>query len=61
VNPGGSRFLHVLMACVNAGLFGSRDEPFTTPSIVNSPDAGGPGNWLTPLWRMHSANFTASA
>src|SRR5205807_1345606 len=59
VNPGGSRFLHAPMACLNAPLFGSSDEPFTTPSMVNEPDASGSGNALTPLARMHSANFTA--
>ena len=47
------------MACLNAGVFGSSDEPFTTPSIVSLPDALGSGNSLTPLLRMHSANFTA--
>jgi hypothetical protein len=59
MNPAGSRSLHALTACVNVALFGSSDEPFTTPSIVNSPDAGGSGNALTPLLRMHSTNFTA--
>ena len=59
VNPGGSRSLHALMACLNAALFVSSDEPFATPSMVNSPDASGSGNALTPLSRMHSANFTA--
>jgi hypothetical protein len=47
------------MACFHAGALGSSDEPFTTPSIVNPPDAGGSGNSLTPLFRMHSANFIA--
>ena len=59
VNPVGSRSLHALMACLNAGVFGSSDEPFTTPSMVNLPEAPGSGNALTPLLRMHSANFTA--
>jgi len=59
VNPGGSRVLHALMARLNAGLLGSSDEPFTTPSIVYEPDALGSGNPLTPLRRMHSANFAA--
>ena len=59
MNPAGSRFLHALMACLNAGLFGSSDEPFATASMVSLPDAPGSGNWLTPLLRMHSANFTA--
>jgi hypothetical protein len=26
---------------------------------VNPPDAPGSGNWLTPFFRMHWANFTA--
>src|SRR5947209_7028499 len=47
------------MACLNGGVFGSSDEPFTTPSMVNLPDAPGSGNALTPLLRMHVANFTA--
>jgi hypothetical protein len=51
--------LHALMACWNAGLFVSRDEPFATASIVNPPEAGGSGKSLTPLCRMHPANFTA--
>src|SRR4029453_15153759 len=59
VNPGGSRSLHTLMACSNAAVLVSSDEPFATASIVNSPDAFGSGNALTPLARMHSANFTA--
>ena len=37
----------------------STDEPFATASRVSSPDASGSGNALTPLSRMHSANFTA--
>ena len=59
MNPGGSRSLHALMACLNAALLGSTDEPFAIPSMVNSPDASGSGNALTPLARMHSANFIA--
>src|SRR5919198_3167972 len=59
VNRGGSRCLHALMACLNAALLVSTDEPFATASIVNSPDESGSGNLLTPLARMHSANFTA--
>ena len=59
VNPGGSRSLHALMARLNAAQLVSTDEPFATPSMVNSPDASGSGNALTPLARMHSANFTA--
>ena len=59
VNPAGSRFLHALMACLNAGVLVSSDEPFATASMVNLPDAPGSGNSLTPLLRMHSANFTA--
>jgi len=47
------------MACLNAALLGSTDEPFAIPSMVNSPDASGSGNALTPLARMHSANFIA--
>jgi hypothetical protein len=47
------------MACLNAALLGSTDEPFAISSMVNSPDASGSGNALTPLFRMHSANFTA--
>jgi hypothetical protein len=31
----------------------------TTDRLGNYPDAPGSGNWLTPLRRMHSANFTA--
>src|SRR5579863_6895410 len=61
MNPGGSRFLHALMACWNDTEFGSSDEPFTTPSMVSWPDASGSGNWLTPLARMHWENFTACA
>ena len=59
MNPGGCRSLHAAMAASNAGLFASSDEPFTTPSIVISPDASGSGNSLTPLSRMHAANFIA--
>src|SRR4030095_5703961 len=59
VNPGGSRSLHALVACLNAAVSVSSDEPFATASIVNSPDAFGSGNALTPLARIHSANFTA--
>ena len=47
------------MACVNAGVLGSSDEPFAIASMVSLPDAPGSGNSLTPLLRMHSANFTA--
>jgi hypothetical protein len=47
------------MASFHAGAFGSSPEPFSTPSIVNSPEASGSGNSLTPFSRMHSANFTA--
>src|SRR5215208_2737146 len=47
------------MACLNAGVLVSSDEPFATASMVSSPDAGGSGNSLTPLSRMHLANFTA--
>jgi hypothetical protein len=47
------------MACSNAAVLVSSDEPFATASIVNSPDAFGSGNALTPLARMHSANLTA--
>ena len=57
--PGGSRSLQALMACLNAAVLGSSDEPFAIPSMVSSPDATGSGNTLTPLSRMHSANFTA--
>ena len=59
VNPAGSRALHALMACVNAGVLVSSDEPFAIASMVSLPDALGSGNLLTPLLRMHSANFTA--
>src|SRR5579862_738849 len=59
VNPGGSRLLHAARARWNDALFGSSDEPFTTPSMVNEPEAAGSGNPITPLARMHSANFTA--
>ena len=59
VNPGGSRSLHALRACSNAAELVSTDEPFAIPSMVNSPDAAGSGNALTPLPRMHSANATA--
>jgi hypothetical protein len=59
VNPGGSRSLHAPMAVFHAAVLGSSDEPFSTPSMVISPDASGSGNALTPLARMHSANFTA--
>ena len=59
VNPGGCRSLHALMACSNAAVLVSSDEPFAIPSMVNSPDASGSGNSLTPLSRMHSANLTA--
>ena len=59
MNPGGCRSLHALMAVFHAAVLVSSDEPFTTPSMVNSPDASGSGNSLTPLSRMHSANFTA--
>ena len=47
------------MACSNAAVLVSSDEPFATASIVNSPDAFGSGNALTPLARMHSENLTA--
>ena len=59
MNPAGSRSLHALMACVNAGVLVSSDEPFAISSMVNLPDAPGSGKSLTPLLRMHSANFTA--
>ena len=59
VNPGGSRFLQALRACANTGELVSTDEPFAIPSIVIRPDAPGSGKVLTPLARMHSANFTA--
>src|SRR5690348_3968985 len=59
VNPGGSRSLQALRACSNAALLVSTDEPFAIPSMVISPDAFGSGNALTPLARMHLANFTA--
>ena len=49
VNPGGSRSLHALMACLNAAALGSSDEPFATASMVSSPDASGSGNALTPF------------
>jgi hypothetical protein len=47
------------MACFHAAVLGSSDEPLITPSMVSAPDASGSGNSLTPLSRMHSANFTA--
>ena len=56
------RWLQVLARAdglLNAGVLGSSDEPFAIPSMVNWPDASGSGNSLTPLLRMHSANFTA--
>ena len=59
MNPGGSRSLHALRACWNAGVFGFSDEPFAIPSMVSWPDAFGSGNSLTPLLRMHWENFTA--
>src|SRR5262245_56817638 len=59
MNPDGCRSLHALMAFLNAALSVSRDEPFATPSIVNSPDAFGSGNCATPLSRMHAANLIA--
>ena len=49
------------MARVNAALFVSIELPFAIVSIVNVPDASGSGKALTPLCRMHSANFTACA
>src|SRR5581483_8726882 len=58
VNPAGSRCLHALRAWVNAGALVSIDEPLAIASIVSFPELGS-GNWLTPLWRMHSANLTA--
>src|SRR5690348_2117459 len=59
VNPAGSRSLHALRACLKAALLVSSDEPFAMPSMVNWPDASGSGKPLTPLARMHWANFTA--
>jgi hypothetical protein len=59
VNPGGSRFMHAPMARFHAGVLGLSDEPFNIPSRVSVPDPCGSGNSLTPLARMHSANFTA--
>ena len=59
MNPGGSRFLHALRACWNAGEFGLSTEPFAIPSMVSWPDALGSGKLLTPLARMHWENFTA--
>jgi hypothetical protein len=59
VNPGGSRPLHAPIACFHAALFVSTDKPFATASTVSLPEASGSGNALTPLARMHSANFTA--
>ena len=47
------------MAPFHAAPLVSSDEPFTTPSIVSSPDASGSGNSRTPFSRMHSANLTA--
>ena len=47
------------MAPFHAAVLVSSDEPFTTPSIVSSPDASGSGNSRTPFSRMHSANLTA--
>jgi hypothetical protein len=47
------------MACLNAALLVSSDERFAIASMVNVPDASGSGNSLTPLARMHWANFTA--
>ncbi len=61
VNPAGSRSLHALSARLNAAELVFRDELFATASMVNAPDASGSGNVLTPLARMHSANFTALA
>src|ERR1700730_7271823 len=58
-NPVGSRALHAPMARFHAGVLGFSDEPFATASMVSLPDAPGSGNLLTPLLRMHSANFTA--
>ena len=55
------RWLQVLTRAdglLNAAVLGSSDEPALIP-MVNSPDAPGSGNSLTPLLRMHSANFTA--
>jgi hypothetical protein len=49
------------MARFHAGVLGFSDEPFATASKVSVPDALGSGNSLTPLARMHSANFTASS
>jgi hypothetical protein len=59
VNPAGSRALHALIACSNAGVLVSSPEPFATASMVSLPDAFGSGNWRTPFPRMQAANFTA--
>ena len=59
VNPGGSSSLQALRACSKAAELVSTAEPSATPSMLNSPDVFGSGNLLTPLTRMHSANFTA--
>ena len=58
MNPAGSSSVHALMACFQAAVLGSNDEPALIP-YMNWPDASGSGNSLTPLSRMHSANFTA--
>jgi hypothetical protein len=61
VNPSGSSPLHLLSACLNDAEFVSTDVPFATASIVSAPVASGSGKALTPLRRMHSANFTTFA
>src|SRR5258707_11715927 len=58
MNPAGSRLLHALIACLNVGVLGSSDEPFAIASMVTLPEAPGSGDSLTPLLRMHLANFT---
>src|ERR1700677_59640 len=58
IKPAGSRLWHALMACFHAALLGSSSEPALIP-YAKSPEASGSGNSLTPLPRMHSANFTA--
>ena len=61
MNPPGSRSLHAPMAVLNAAVLVSSDEPFAIASMVNSPDAFGSGNALTPFYRMQLANFIAVA
>ena len=59
MNPAGSRALHAPIACCHAALLGFSGELYSGSRRRTCPTRSGPGTSLTPLLRMHSANFTA--